>query len=700
MVLINLFIGLMCSAMVESVSQLNKYQFIEEKIASIIQKSHINPEIIEKYRLIFEFLDVTGCQVVGRAELKYGLLLARQPITAIEIDKLFKQIDSDNNQKIELHEFVMFMLRLHHDVYIAKKSSLKNTNSFKIASYEHHHHLNASLQKDSSETDDPQFPPRNSLDEIENITQVPANVDAQEKKSLATAIMTDAAPAFPNESRERRIKQTVLEVPTGHYDTLEQSNNQISEVDEKPEPVRVIKQVPSPLLNRKRGEQLEDTQKVIESDPAAEPFVTKVKLKPQPPKPVARPPHVRAARSPSPTDAQRTPIPAPSKALSVAVRGNIAHSTPLSFTNPYVSPPTKKSPHNNSPGKYANAFGSPQKYPPGTPQRPPASAECSFLYLKPHANTRLVDQLIRSVLKTKNISIAEEGEIAGPIIDRDLLFDKQYSELAEYALLADPIEIDISATTEKEFENLFYSNWHEVVIEGRVYNCVDAFNFLKCSNEDMSRAWSIAMKKKKTIKLGKGLYCGFIDGFKGFPSIYVINGFFKSMRNSYISPNSSIHYYCLEWESGPHNNYFGNEGFNILIGDRDPAYASPHSIRGLLNTNWRSLGMTIQPSLENNFLHASKSAFEALVDRGRWLSLPLAQDPLGIRLLSAQIPSTKIKWWATNPVMLDAKYSNIPKSSIPSPERNKRMSDHLYGMGTDKFIKEALKLAGPSSPSS
>ena len=108
------------------------------------------------------------------------------------------------------------------------------------------------------------------------------------------------------------------------------------------------------------------------------------------------------------------------------------------------------------------------------------------------------------------------------------------------------------------------------------------------------------------------------------------------------------------------------------------------SLRGLLYANHKNLGLKNPPSNENNFLHASKSIYESLVERSRWTVMPLKKDPFGNRLVESQTPLRKISWWITNPVLLD--------QDLPKKIRGKRASELLYGLGSDEAYHASMSI--------
>lgn len=50
----------------------------------------------------------------------------------------------------------------------------------------------------------------------------------------------------------------------------------------------------------------------------------------------------------------------------------------------------------------------------------------AFVFVKPHANTRLVQELVRNTLQSKGVSILKEVSIGGEEIDAKKLIDQHY----------------------------------------------------------------------------------------------------------------------------------------------------------------------------------------------------------------------------------------------------------------------------------
>ena len=69
----------------------------------------------------------------------------------------------------------------------------------------------------------------------------------------------------------------------------------------------------------------------------------------------------------------------------------------------------------------------------------------------------------------------------------------------------------------------------------------------KALKEQFEKVWGEVKKAKKMIKFGGGFYCGKLETEQG--ELYVLNGFFMSMRAKFVEPGAAIHYYVVSWDA-------------------------------------------------------------------------------------------------------------------------------------------------------
>ena len=95
----------------------------------------------------------------------------------------------------------------------------------------------------------------------------------------------------------------------------------------------------------------------------------------------------------------------------------------------------------------------------------------AFVFIKPHANTRAVQDLVVAKLTSKRVKILAEGDIAAAKIDKDKLIDQHYYAIASKATLLKPEQLPVP---EAKFEAKFGISWKQALADGLVYNATDA----------------------------------------------------------------------------------------------------------------------------------------------------------------------------------------------------------------------------------
>merc|ERR1712072_177196 len=118
--------------------------------------------------------------------------------------------------------------------------------------------------------------------------------------------------------------------------------------------------------------------------------------------------------------------------------------------------------------------------------------------------------------------------------------------------------------------------------------------------------------------------------------VYVFNGFFMSMRSKFTAPGTEIYWYSVEWDSAALKwaDFRGQ-----VLGPTDPAEAPTDSLRGKVLADYKALGLTEEPNVGDNGVHASASPFEGLAERMNWLDASLEKDAFGSAMLEAGIPT-------------------------------------------------------------
>lgn len=241
----------------------------------------------------------------------------------------------------------------------------------------------------------------------------------------------------------------------------------------------------------------------------------------------------------------------------------------------------------------------------------------AFVFVKPHANNVKVQQYVADSLRSRGITILEEGDFTGPQIDEGKLIDQHYYAIASKATLLKPDQIPVPA---EKFETNFGLSWNEALAQGRVFNALDAAKELGVDATGLDRLWA----GSKKVKFGGGFYCGEISR-EGLPSLFTFNAFFMEMREKFVNPSVTIHYYVVEFDAEllSWSDFRGK-----VLGPTDPAAAPSDSLRGSLYTAWEEYGLAARPDTGDNCVHASASPFEGLAERMNWLK----KDPETVSL--------------------------------------------------------------------
>lgn len=267
----------------------------------------------------------------------------------------------------------------------------------------------------------------------------------------------------------------------------------------------------------------------------------------------------------------------------------------------------------------------------------------AFVFIKPHAVTDAVKDLVTDRFDSEGITVLSEGAIPAEKIDKDMLIDTHYGAIAARAMRQKPKELAVSQKAQDEFQAAFGISWSEALSKNLVYNLVDGAAKLGCTYGELGDKYDKLKKGVTLLKFGGGFYCGKVD------DIYVINGFYARMRSQFTVPGESIYFYEIQWDA---SKLCWGDFRGKLLGATDPKTADDTSMRNLIYRRWKSLGLASEPNTGNNGLHASASPFEALSERSNWLGVPLAQDHFGRAMLASGLPLEKVKAWCEDPAVM------------------------------------------------
>jgi len=275
----------------------------------------------------------------------------------------------------------------------------------------------------------------------------------------------------------------------------------------------------------------------------------------------------------------------------------------------------------------------------------------AFVFVKPHAVTDKVLGLVSEGLAKAGIKITAEGSLTHDEIDRKSLIDNHYGAIASKATQLKPEEQNVNEKGQKQFQEMFGEDWKKAIEEGKVMNAKDACDKLKITGAELDEKWSTLTRGKDLLKFGGGHYVGKVG------DTYVINGFFMSMRDKYCREPAQIHYYVVEWDPTRLN---WEDFRGKVLGGTDPVEAADNSLRRVIYDKWKDLGLSAQPDVGDNGVHASASPFEALAERVNWTGANVKEDTFGKAVLSLGISEETLKaWLADAQVKVDGKAQSI-----------------------------------------
>lgn len=191
----------------------------------------------------------------------------------------------------------------------------------------------------------------------------------------------------------------------------------------------------------------------------------------------------------------------------------------------------------------------------------------AFVFVKPHANTKATQKMVRQKLTEAGITILSESDVEGTTIDEKKLIDQHYYAIASKATILPAKDIPVPAD---KFEKSFGEKWETVLSEDRAVNAMEACKRFGCDASELNDAW----QKIQAVKFGGGFYCGLVS-YKG-QQLYVFNAFFMSMRSKFVGEGNSIHTYEVQWNPAQLS---WSDFRNKLLGPTDPADGPEGSIR-------------------------------------------------------------------------------------------------------------------------
>ena len=174
----------------------------------------------------------------------------------------------------------------------------------------------------------------------------------------------------------------------------------------------------------------------------------------------------------------------------------------------------------------------------------------AFVFIKPHACNDNVTALVRETFAAAGIRITSENDLSAETIDKQMLIDNHYGAIAAKAVKLSPSELHVPEKGQAGFEAMFGESWASALASGQVYNAKQACAKLGIDGKGLDAKWATTTRGVDSIKFGGGFYCAKIDG------IYIMNGFYMSMRSAYTTPPAKIHTFTVQWPTDVRSVFF------------------------------------------------------------------------------------------------------------------------------------------------
>jgi len=250
----------------------------------------------------------------------------------------------------------------------------------------------------------------------------------------------------------------------------------------------------------------------------------------------------------------------------------------------------------------------------------------------------MVEKVVEDAFVAAGIRITAQGDMDAETIDKNMHIDTHYGAIASKAVKLKPAELNVPDKGKAGFKSMFGLTWEEALAQGKVYNAKDAAEKLGVDGAGLELKWRKLTKGKDLIKFGGGFYCGQLED-----GIFVMNGFYMSMRSAYTAPGEHIHWYTVSW---PADSLSWADFRGRVLGATDPTEAPTGSVRREIYEKFESLGLKTKPNTGNNGVHASASPFEACAERMNWLGVELEDDAFGRGMLAAGVTKQTILKWS------------------------------------------------------
>jgi len=274
-----------------------------------------------------------------------------------------------------------------------------------------------------------------------------------------------------------------------------------------------------------------------------------------------------------------------------------------------------------------------------------------IVLIKPHAVNDTVENLVRSTLNGKGITIKRELRISAETMEQRGLVDVHYKAIGSKALVDMPQDLNMPEKAREQFVEIFGITWESALSQGLVLNAATAAATLELTPLEISEKWAMLTDGVDLIKMQGGFYVGQVDFY------FVVNGFYHTMRAKYTTPGVFVSCFEVEWD--PELLPWKKFRFEV-IGVTNPNQAAVGSIRRSIYEQWQELGLKCQPDVGDNGVHASASPFAGLAEKTNWLGVRPDEDAFGRALISLNVSKELISEWSDGtPVQFEGRRQSL-----------------------------------------
>ena len=273
--------------------------------------------------------------------------------------------------------------------------------------------------------------------------------------------------------------------------------------------------------------------------------------------------------------------------------------------------------------------------------------QTAFVFIKPHAvNPACTNLLEARMAAVPTLNVDASGTVSAVEISARSLATKHYGTLAERAMTIPPSTLPRPADAALDKFRAAFGFSFDAPPAGQLLNAAEFLSTHPGLDPfDFEKRW----RANACVKLFPGTYAARVlcEG-ESKDSPVVINGFFPAMRAKFADPKLAPHgikYYIVSWAEGT----MDWEAFRTtFIGATNPAKADPASVRGTMYTDWKALGLSMQPYGADNGVHASASPVEAVYEMMLWTSsIELEDTQFYAAATAAGVGLATIKEWVS-----------------------------------------------------